>query len=191
MIPIMTVTVTLPRDPALFVRDHNRFSRAANVLAAQYHWQKHIPRHFQSFAAAKYGYQQRSGKYRKRKIKLVGNQPDMVFSGRSRRMMTGTQPTIRATPKGSTLIMRLPIDGGTGKILDAAAAARLFAAGKRSHKGFTQRQVNSQVQIVRRVAEMQAVSADEIRTLAEVRATEYVRLANQPGVKKRIRIRTA
>lgn len=189
-IPIMTVTVTLPRDPALFQRDHNRFSRAANVLAARYHFQKHIPRHFQGFAAAKYGYRKRTSKYKQRKIKLVGAKPDMVFSGRSQRVITGTAPKIQATPKGSRLIMRLPIDGGTGKILDAAAAQRLFAAGKRKTATFTKRQVNSQIEIMRRVKEMEAVSPDEARALAEVRAAEYVRLANEPGTRKRIRIRT-
>ena len=186
----MTVTVTLPRDPALFTRDHNRFAREANGAAALYHWQRHIPRHFQGFAAAKYGYNKRTAKYRARKIKLVGAKPDMVFSGRSQRMMTRNAPQIRKTPKGATLIMRLPIDGGTGKILDAEAAERLYRAGKRKHRGFTERQVNSQIQIMRRVAEMEAVSADEIRTLAEVRATTYTRLANEPGTRKRIRIRT-
>ncbi len=189
-IPIMTVNVSLPRDPALFVREHNRFSRAANVYAAEYHWRHHIPRHFEGFAAAKYGYFKRSSKYNERKLKIVGDKPDNVFSGRSQRQMTNSYPKIRATPKGSTLIMKMPIGEGSGRILDAAAAARLFAAGKRKNKGFTERQATSQINIIRRVAEMQSVSTDEVAKLAQVRADEYVRLANQPGVRKRIRIKT-
>lgn len=188
-IPITTITVSMPKDPALFTRDHNRFSRAANVAAADFHFQRHIPRHFEGFAGPKYGYWKRTKGYLKRKQKIVGNKPDLVFSGKSKRMVLSTTPTIRATPKGSTLILRLPIAGGTGNALDAAAAARLFAAGKRKNKGFTQKQVNSQIQIQRRVHELQAVSADEARKLAEVRAQEYVRLANEPGVRRRIRFK--
>lgn len=188
-VPITIITVTMPRDPALFTRDHNRFARAANVAAARYHFDKHISRHFEDFAGAKYGYWKRTKGYLKRKKKIVGNKPDMVFSGKTKRMVLSSEPTIRATPKGSTLILRLPIAGGTGKVLDADAAARLFAAGKRKNKGFTQRQVNSQVQIQRRVKELQAVSPDEVRKLMQVRADEYTRLANEPGVRRRIRIR--
>lgn len=188
-IPVVTVTMTLPRDPSLFVRDHNRFAREANTYAAQYHWEHHIGRHFQGFASAKYGYWQRTKGYKRRKKNLVGNKPDNVFSGRSQREITNTPPKIRATPKRATLVMRLPIDGGTGRILDEAAAARKFAAGKRKNKGFTERQVNSQIQIQRRVAEMKTVSPDEINKLTQVRLDRYTVLVNGPGVKKRIRFR--
>lgn len=189
-IPIMTVEITLPRDPALFQRDHNRFAREANRYAAEYHWRHHIPRHFQSFAKTKYGYFKRTEKYQKRKINLVGRKPDNVFSGRSQREMTNNTPKWPATPKGARLIMKMPIGAGTGRILDAAAAARLHAAGKRKNKGFTERQAQSQINVIRRKAEMESVSADEVRTLMRVRNDKYVQQANEPGVKKRIRIRT-
>ncbi len=188
-IPITTITVTMPRDPSLFAAEHNRFSRAANIAAAEFHWQKHIPRHFEAFAAAKYGYWKRTNRYLKRKRHIVGNEPDNVFSGRTRRTITTTPPIIRATPRISRLIMKLPISG-TGRVLDDAAAARLFKAGIRKTKGFTNRQANSQIQVMHRVAELQVVSADEARKLALVRADEYTRLASQPGIRKRIRIRS-
>lgn len=189
-IPIVTVTVKLARDPSLFQRDHNRFSRQANVKVAEFHKEHHIPRHFESFAGAKYGYWKRKPKYLKRKKRLVGEKPDNVFSGKSKRQIISSHGTIRATPKGSRLILKLPIDGGTGRVLNEAAAARLFAAGKRKNLGFTKQQKQSQIQILHRVAELEAVSGDEVRTLARVRLEEYTRLANEPGTKKRIRIRT-
>lgn len=188
-IPIMTVELTLPRDPALFQRDHNRFMRAAMTAAAEYHWRQHMPRHFQKFAAAKYGYVPRSKKYNDRKIKIVGHQIDNVLSGRSRREVTSKR-TITATPKGARLKMVLPIKGGTGNLLDQAAAARLFAAGKRQQKGFTARQVNSQKSIIARVKELEAISADEIRANSRVIHDEYHRQATAPDTKRRIRFRS-
>lgn len=187
-VPTFTTQIDIQRDPFLFERSHDRSMRAAFYGGAEWHHERHMPRHFLGFAAAKYGYKKRNKKYNDRKKKITGQTIDNVFTGRSRTEITGKRK-IQGTPKSAKLIMKLPISGGTGRILDAAAAARLYAAGKRKSATFTQRQLNSQRLIIERVAEMKAIAADEFRTIARVAKTQYVVEANKPTSKRRIRIK--
>lgn len=188
-VPIMTVDIVLPHDPALKVRDHTKFLRNAFIHAADYHHRVHMPRHFEDFAAAKYGYLPRSKGYNAVKKRIVGHAHPNVLSGRSRTEILKNR-VIRKTANGAMLIMTLPIKGGTGRLLDSAAAARLFAAGKRKNKGFTDKQIEGQKRIIARVKELEAITADEVRANARELIKEYERQANLPTTQKRIRIRT-
>src|SRR4051794_26211527 len=105
--PLVEGLLTLPFDPALFTRDHNRFLRASFVDGADFHHQHHIKRHFEPFAGAKYGYQPRSRKYNAWKRRKYGEAVDLVKTGETRAVVT-TQRQITATPKGAKLTMRLP-----------------------------------------------------------------------------------
>lgn len=170
----------LPRDPALFERDHRKALRLAFAAAALVHHTRHIPRHFQAFASVKYRYARRSAKYEARKQRLLGHRLPLVFTGKTRDTVTMLK-TIRATPKGATLTMRLPIKGGTGRLLDAAAAARLVRAGKRRATTFTQKQVDSQRVILQIRSELEVISEDELKFIAQTIQDQYER---QAGITK-------
>ena len=172
-------------DPRIFIRDHNKWLRAANVRAAKYHQRVHVPRHFQNFAAAKYGYLPRSQKYLKYKERRYGSTRPFVKTGATEDALVGMrQHEISATPKGAKLTLRLPFKGGTGRFLDAKALKRL----KKVH---TESQVRAQKAAMARVAEMEAISPDEQRTLNEQIEQQYgadVKYAFETGnVKTRIR----
>ncbi|MES2793214.1 MAG: hypothetical protein V4719_26630 [Planctomycetota bacterium] len=187
-LPKTDIEITFPRDPSLLQSDHRNFLRESNYFMAEYHFHKHMPRHFEPFAGAKYGYLKRSDKYNKRKLRIVGHKIDNVFSGASRREIT-TKRQIVATPKGAKLKMRLPVEGVTGRLMDEDAARRIARAKGKTFNGFTQRQVSARINILKRAAEMEVVAKDETNTLIRVRADEYTRLANQPGIQKRVRVR--
>lgn len=189
-IPAMTFTITFPRDPRLYTRDHNRHIREANKQAAKIHHQRHVPRHFEAFAPAKYGYFKRSKKYEVRKFKQVGHNRPLEFTGISKRhILRFTDDMVKATPKGSTLTVKLQIKGGSGRVIDAAAAARLFAAGKRKTATISKQQIQSQKEILRRVAEMGAISPDERQYIGDRIGVIYAQLANAPGQVYRVKIK--
>lgn len=189
-IPGITVTLTLPNDPRLFVSGHKRCMKEGNVASMHYHHRRHIPWHFQGFAGAKYGYQPRSRGYIKRKIKAVGHTLPNVYTGASRTSAT-TSHNVTPTQRGARLTFQLAIKSGrSGRVLDAAAAARLFAAGKRKTAGFTDSQIEGQKKIRMRIAEMQTIAVDELKAINEELARVYVAEADKPTTKKRVRIKT-
>lgn len=170
--PKLQVTATFPRDPRLLVRDHATFLRDTLRDAAAEHHRRHIPWHFKSFAPAKYGYKPRSTRYRRLKAALGITDP-LVFTGRTREQVT-TQRTITATQRRASLIMRLPLLGGTGRF--------------RLRKGQTDL-TRSQKTIAGMIEEIRAITPDERNYLADFIREKYTARANAPGVKYRERNR--
>jgi hypothetical protein len=185
----MTFAVAATRDPALYTRDHARFLRAAFWGAAEFHHERHIPRHFEPFASVKYRYLPRSRSYNKVKERLFGTTQPLVLSGTTRDTVTRMK-TIRATPKGASLKMDLPIKGGSGRFLTAEAAERLARAGKRSTRTITRKAVDSALRVRQIITEIEAISSDELVRLAQEVRDRYVAGANdlkaQGGGRKRI-----
>ena len=176
--PDISITVDYPRDPALYQRDHGQFLRDANRHAAVYHHRNHIPRHFQSFASAKYGYAPRRsfvGRKSYQDLKNRLNLPPLVSprmtGGQTQRQVT-TQRRVTATQKRSRLIMTLPFRGGTGRF--------------RLQPGQTQLSVNQKV-VMQIIAEIEAIAPDEQRKINDEIHRHYAMLANKPGVRKRKR----
>ncbi len=164
-------------DPVLFVREHNRILREVNRQAAVYHHEKHMPDHFKMVGYTKYGISKRSSKYNKRKQKKYGHVLPNVFTGLTRQLVL-SQRKIRATPKGARLEMRAAFRGGSGRI--------------RWRAGMNRKQVDSAMEAIKRVAELEATSQDEIVTLARLRGEWYargVRLHIQSGGRIRKRAR--
>jgi len=170
--PKLQVTADFPRDPRLFARDHATAIRDALRETAEEHHRRHIPWHFKSFAVAKYGYTPRSSRYKKLKAAIGITEP-LVFTGATRAQVT-TQKTITATQKGATLIMRLPLKGGTGSFRLKAGQTSL---------------TRSQKTIVRIIEEIKAITSDERRYLADFIREKYTAKANAPGTKYRTRRR--
>jgi hypothetical protein len=185
--------ITCDRDPRLYERDHNTFVRNAFRTAAEYHHKHHIPRHFQAFAAAKYGYAPRLSKANAGVFEAVGlepwspgeprNQPYQTFkdklglppnvlSGALRDEVT-TQHSITATAtKGAKLTMPMP-DYAGGK-----------SGNLRIRKG-QESPTTQQQNILARQAEIETISPDEHNTLVGVMDDDYAKSANQPGIEYR------
>lgn len=172
--PNTIVSTNLPRDPTVIVRDHAKALREALEATAVEHHDRHIPRHFQPFAAAKYGYQKRGAKYQRLKDKrglppLVGPNPktsgDLYDEVTQRYRVTKTQYK-------STLIMRLPFKGGTGRLRLRPGQTKL---------------TTQQEQILHRIAELSVITSDEQKYLADFLGAKYTELVNRPGVRRRVK----
>lgn len=166
------MTTTFPRDPRLYVRDHQTFLRDSLRETMVAHHERHIPWHFEKFAASKYGYLKRSAKYQARKDRLGLPplvSPNRETSGQLKLAMTQFRQ-ITATSTRARLILRLPFQGGTGRLK--------VTGGKLS---------SSQRNVLQRIAEMEAVANDERQYLMDVLGQLYTARANAPGVPYRIR----
>lgn len=178
--PGLRVETSLPRDPRLYQRDHAQNIRQVLREAAEEHHERHIPRHFESFAAAKYGYLPRTSRYlnwkRRRGLPDLPN----VATG-AMRAQTTSMRTVTATQYRATLKLRWdwPTSGPSG------SSGRF-----RLKKGQTQLS-SSQKQILARIEELRAVSSDEQTYLANFIRDRYAALANAPGTRYRTRNRAA
>jgi hypothetical protein len=171
--PTLEVTTKWPRDPRLFVRDHGRFLRESLHDAMAVHHRRHIPWHFEPFAAAKYGYVKRRARYQARKDKLGLPplvSPNPATSGQLRTAMTQFRQ-ITATQTRSRLLLRLPFTGGTGRLKKIGGG------------GLT----SSQQNVMARIAEMEVIATDERDYLTNFIGVNYAHLANQPGTPYRVR----
>lgn len=171
----MLRVLTITPDPALFSRDHNKALREANRLAAVHYHKTFMGDHFRMVGYSKYGIAKRSKAYNRRKQRELNHTLPLVYTGRTRQLVM-SQYKVRATPKLARLEMRAAFSGGTGRALSAAAAARLFRAGRRSTATFSRKQVEKQIEAVKRKAELESTAQEEIEALARYRGREYVRL---------------
>lgn len=176
--PTVAVTVDYPRDPALYLRDHGRFLRESNRHAAVFHHVQHIPRHFQPFAAAKYGYAPRRSYVGRKKYQDLKNRlglPPLVSprltGGQTQRQIT-TMRQVTATQKRSRLTMRLPFRGGTGRF--------------RLQPGQRELSVNQKV-VLQIKTEIETIAPDEQRTINGEIHRHYAEQANKPGIRKKKR----
>lgn len=173
-IPELKFNGTFPRDPRLLVRDHGAFLRESLRETMQEHHERHVPRHFEPFAAAKYGYLKRNRKYLERKKRQGFGAVDNVLTGRTRSQVTSSR-TITATQTRARLIMRIPIEGGTGRFKKLMPDGRL---------------TDQQKQILARIEEIRAIAPDEERYLGQYLIEQYTKRANAPGVQYRVRNRS-
>lgn len=178
--PGLRVETNLPRDPRLYQREHTQNIRQALREAAEEHHARHIPRHFEAFAAAKYGYLPRTPRYRnwKRRRGL----PDLpnVATG-AMRAQTTSMRIVTATQYRATLKLRWdwPKSGGP-----SGSSGRF-----RLKQGQTELS-QSQKQILARIEELRAVSSDELQYIAKFIGDRYAAMANAPGTRYRTRNRT-
>ena len=172
-LPELQFSGTFPRDMRLLVRDHGTFLRESLRETMQEHHERHVPRHFEPFASAKYGYLKRNKKYLERKKRAGYGSVDNVLTGRTRSQVTSSR-TITATQTRARLIMRLPIEGGTGRFKKLMPDGRL---------------TDQQKQILARIEEIRAIAPDEERYLGQFLIEQYTKRANAPGVQYRVRNR--
>jgi hypothetical protein len=157
-------TTLVTPDPRIFIREHNKALRAANEAAADYHHRINMPDHFKMVGYSKYQIDKRSAKYNKRKHRRVNHVLPNVYTGNTRREVLG-QRQIRATPKGARLLMRFSLKGGSGRFY--------------VRRGMKLQAVSSQIEMMRRVAELEAISEGEQKSIMQEVKRAYVSLVNQ------------
>ncbi len=159
MIPRFSLFLEYPKNLYLLPRDHSRALRQANEAAAVMHHTRHMSRHFEEYAIAKYGYAKRNAKYVERKMRMTGENKPLVFTGRLRHSIVSRRQ-IQATPKGAKLIMFPSIEGvKTGRAKSEAALKRLGRT--RSNTAI----INIK-KVIQMNAELTTVAQDEQRAIA-------------------------
>lgn len=112
--PKIMLRIEEPDWDDLSVRAHREVARESYAAMGKFWVQKYLPDHFQPYSRAKYRYQLRTRKYMQRKRALAarglvrdGGAIDLVFSGRSRQMLT-RPALIRGYPTRVTLDLDAP-----------------------------------------------------------------------------------
>lgn len=165
--------ITQIRVPAIFEmllptagRLHNAIAKDAVRDTLVKHHRRRIPGHFQRPAHGKYGYAQRSPRYRAAKQKKYGSSIDLVRTGRTKQQMT-TQRQITVSGQATAgtirgrLTLRFPFPGGSLRF-KAAAGTR------------------QRVTIEQMAREIRTITSDEIQQINRDIRGLYV-----DGVKKR------
>lgn len=192
--PGMVFRVTSTFNPKLLVAAHKRVANHCNRHTMEYHGRVHLPDHFKPGAGQKYGYKPRRSviglkflyrtnraaydKVKKLKgpngrtqnrglykdVKAASGLDPLEWSGQTRRMVTNPfNRKVTATSTRGRLVVRTP----------NYVSSRL-----KSNKGGKARQM--QAQALERSAELEVMTAGEIRTLRKVFGDEYV-AAQKPG----------
>jgi len=185
-----TVSTNIPADPD---RKTRAAVKAASIAGAEEHHRRHMPWHFEQFAAAKYGYSRRAPAYNELKQKLGLSLNPLAFSGKTRSEIL-TSYVIKATgTRGASLHMKASLLGATsGKVLDIAAINRMLADGRRSHdRGRLMRLLQrlkknggkltaGQQQALARNAELTVIAADELNWIAKTEEAAFAREMLKP-----------
>ena len=185
----VTIKTRTNFNPNLMVRSHNKASNNANRVTMQHHADNHIKTHFETGAGRKYGYKQRrsvislgflyrqnraaydkvkklSGKngdtFIKRgaykDVKALLGRPPLVWTGKTKEMVLNpANQKVTATATRGRLKIRTP----------SYVASRLKA-------GKSGRARQQQRQALQRAAELESMTAGEIRRLRKVFGDEYV-----------------
>ena len=172
-----TVSTNIPADPD---RKTRAAIREASKAGAQVHHDKHMPWHFERFAAAKYGYEDRSPQYLELKRKLGMPASPLMFSGTLRSEILSSYQISATGTRGATLKMKASLLGATsGRVLDVAAIKRMLDDTSRHNHNEARlrrlltrllktggRMTIGQEQAVKRHAELTAIAADELKRIA-------------------------
>lgn len=170
--------------PASGGRKVRRAIQEATRDAATEHAKRHLPWHFEPFAVPKYGYDERSWKYKKLRRKMV--QAGLLSADDEKRPLVLKKELINSVLKnwrvtatgteGSTLILKAPLT--SGRTLDVAAIKRMLNDTKRSEQDAPRLRrllaklirskgelSKNQKAAIRRVAELKALAKDELKHL--------------------------
>lgn len=207
----ITIKTRTNFNPNLMVRSHNAASNNANRVAMTYHAEKHIPEHFKAGAGRKYGYRRRTSSINlgflarqnraayDRVTKLAAKNGDRFFrrgAYKDVKAILGRAPLVWS---GETREMAL--NENNQKVTATATRGRLRIRtpsyiASRLKRGKTGKARQSQREALKRAAELEAMTAGEIRKLRKVFGDEYVAIQkpNHPlhaklGIKFRQRAR--
>lgn len=156
----VTVSGNLPVDDSTPQRVLTVAVREAARAGAAYHHDKHIPQHFKSGAASKYGYRRRSARWQAFKRRVGASSLPLVFTGATAQEITRERKITATSTRGATLRMRAALPGLT------SGRFRLKAGQKRL-SGHQERQLA-------RVEEIKAITADELNAIARAEEKAYI-----------------
>ena len=112
---IIRPQLTGTRIDQLTVREQREVLRGVMVDMATDWSTRYVPKHFTESASRKYGYQQRSAKYQRRKRQLAargaaarGGRVDLVMTGQLERMIMASRFNIRGFPARATVTLNGP-----------------------------------------------------------------------------------
>jgi len=189
--PKIQLTAITNFSHKLLPRSHAKVSRAASFAAMNYHWQHHLPRHFENDAPKRYGYHRRTsslnvsqaflkrngladtrrGRVAYETFKRLQNLKPLTWSGQTRGMVTN--PFFRKITthkeRGGKLEVKTP----------AYVSSRLKP--RPSGESVWSRGRQMAVEALKRAAEMEAMTAKEIDTLQKVWRAEYIDITKNPA----------
>lgn len=94
------------RMQTVTVRTHARIVRDVLKESMVDHLEHRMPGHFEQGAERKYNYRKRSSKYLKRKLRKVGHQIPLVYTGRTKRDLIASKHRITGTQHKARLYYR-------------------------------------------------------------------------------------
>lgn len=188
MIPLPVVEFTPPAMPEdLAQRYHNQFAKQALRETLAEHWRRHTRTHFQKYAGLRYNYRRRGVRYNEFKRRRFGEAIDMVFTGDTRREMTGKRPKI--TVGGAAVGGQKSLDGryklrfAFAKRVQTNYAKRVERSKK---KGYTIQPKHNILPQLRR--EIEAWAGDEVTWARQYFLDRYMEKLNRfRGRRKRVR----
>jgi hypothetical protein len=177
---VLTIdTPTRPEDIAK--RHHNKFAKEAMNRMLVTHHEQRLPKHFENDAHTKYGYADRSNKYKVSKLRKFHSITDLVKTGASRRKIlskSARKITIGGAAEGGkkgltgTLEVRFSFLGGTGR--------------------FRRKDTHQEVSVEQMKKEVRATTRQERREMAKQCWREYwAQVKEFRGSRKRVRMPTS
>ena len=133
---------------------------------AEYHAERHIPKHFKPGAASLYGYARRTKRYQEFKRRVTGKTQPLVFTGQTQKEATdpGNRKITATSTRGAKLSFKISLKGISGRFR--------FKAGQR----FLTEQ---QEQQLARKNELEAITASELDAIAKEEEQFYAQRANE------------
>ncbi len=191
--PAIQLTAITNFSHKLLDRSHAKVSRASSHKAMEYHWEFHLPEHFEEGAAKKYGYHRRTSSIHVRSDfqlqhglatqgrerahvayatfkKIVGLEP-MVWSGETRGMVTSVYFRKITTHKerGGKLEVKTP-SYITSRLNPRPSGDPVWSRGRQM-----------QLEALKRAAELEAMTQGEIDKLQKVWRAEYLEITQNPS----------
>lgn len=158
----VTVTAIQVENPGRKVKG---WIRDVARSEAEYHGKKHIPKHFQSGAATRYGYERRSTAYVRRARRRNPSWKPLVFTGQLKAAITTNQSVRVTSTKGATLVMLGPdYKANTTLINGKPTGLRSLRIRMKKNQRFLSSQ---QRRILATKEEITAMTADELTAIGQ------------------------
>ncbi|HEV2970639.1 MAG TPA: hypothetical protein VGY55_11775 [Pirellulales bacterium] len=180
--PNLIITISMPqRMENLIKRDHNRIAKEALRAVLEEHHKKRIPEHFKPYAHAKYGYRNRTTKYRSLKARLGLGDVDLVLTGATEAEMTrNAEITMSGAAEGAqkslggTMTLKFPF--GSKMQASYAKKSRSYTGGGPKRYGEQPKRGGVNLEEMRR--EIQFIRDDEAKQMAKQFLAEYMKRYN-------------
>lgn len=177
MIPTMNITMELPDQLVKSDALHVKYLKESLKEVAYLHWKQRIKKHFDQSARTKYHYAKRANSTIAKKLKLTGQNIDLVFTGRSKQKML-SEHKITAGGGGRA---------GEGDARRAVVVKLMisfaFKGGSGRFRKAESRQATTVAQMRKEVA---TITSDEVKQIAAEAKRLYVQKVNATKKSQRV-----